>query len=586
MNELEEIKNKIDIVEYVGKYVQLKQSGRNFKGLCPFHSEKTPSFMVSPEKQIWHCFGCNEGGDVISFVEKIEGLTFPEAVKELAAQAGVKLSQNFSERKEPTDKYYAINELACAYYEKALFKPEAKQALDYLKKRGLDDKTIKDFRLGFSPAQGEVVVKELTALGYTKEDLVKAGVANAKNGRVIDQFRNRLMFPITNVQGKTIGFSARVLDDTLPKYINTPETLIYHKSNILFGLDKAKEQARKQDHLVLVEGNMDMIFSYQAGVKNVAASSGTALTESQLDLIKRFTKNIKIAFDVDLAGQNATKRAIELAQDKGFNIKVIEVPEGKDPADLVKNDPDKWIKACKKAKYVVDYIFDSTFSKYDITNILDKKRATKELLGTISRLPDPVEKEHYLQILAQRIGISLQALTDALRKAKSTTNSKTKKTGALTEKVEEKKTKPISLEEHVMSLLFVAPNYADFFFNKLKPEDFVDPRLVSFAKDLNQLSIDRGEIDLEKWLKKQSKENQEYVNVLTLRIEDEFEEINDESLGEEIFSSVLRLRHNVYEEAKKKLIGQLQEAEKSGDKETLKKTMNELQSLIEQERNI
>ncbi len=586
MNELEEIKNKVDIVEYVGKYVQLKQSGRNFKGLCPFHSEKTPSFMVSPEKQIWHCFGCNEGGDVISFTEKVEGLTFPEAVKELAERSGVKLSQNFSVRKEPTDKLYTINELVCGYYEKGFQAVEGKKAMVYLKKRGMEDKTIKEFRLGYSPAQGEIIIKELTALGYSKEDLVKAGVATSKNNRVIDQFRNRLMFPITNVQGKVTGFSARVLDDSLPKYINTPETPIYHKSSTLFGLDKAKEQVRKQDHLILVEGNMDMIFSYQAGVKNVAASSGTALTESQLDLIKRFTKNIKIAFDVDLAGQNATKRAIELAQDKGFNIKVIEVPEGKDPADLVKNDPDKWIKACKKAKYVVDYIFDSTFVRYDISNILDKKRATKELLETISRLPDPVEKEHYLQILAQRIGVSMQALTDALRKAKGAKISQTKKSEIVTKKNEEKKTIPISLEEHAMSLLFVAPNYADFFFNKLRTEDFIEPRLNKFATELRQINSDKGQIDLRKWQKNQAKDDQEYINALTLRIENEFEIINDESLGEEIFSSVLRLRHNNYEKAKKGLIGQLQEAENSKNQEGLKKIMKELQGLIEQERNI
>jgi DNA primase len=584
MNELEEIKNKIDMVEYVGKYVQLKQSGRNFKGLCPFHTEKTPSFMVSPEKQIWHCFGCNEGGDVISFAEKIEGLTFPDAVKELAQRTGVKLPQNFSARKEPTEKLLEINEQICAFYERKLREPEGKRALDYLKKRGLSEKTIKDFRLGFSPAQGEVIVKELTTLGYSKEDLIKAGVANVKNSRVIDQFRNRLMFPITNVQGKVLGFSARVLDDSLPKYINTPETLIYHKSNILFGLDKAKEQTRKQDHIILVEGNMDVIFSYQAGVKNVAAASGTALTEAQLDLIKRFTRNIKISFDVDLAGQNATRRAIELAQDKSFNIKIIEIPEGKDPADLVKSDLKKWINACKKAKYVVDYIFDSTFEKYNLANILDKKRVTRELLATISRLPDPVEKEHYLQILSSRVGVSFRALTDTLRKAGSATP--TRNVGTPTESVEEAKPKPRSLEEHVFSLLLLAPQFADFFFNKLRPTDFIEPRLIRFAEELSKMKEKSGEIDLEKWQKNQSKENQAYIESLILRIEDEFGELNEEKLGEEIFNSVLRLRHNNFSRAKKDLSSQIQDVEKSDDKEKLKKLMTEFQKLVERERNV
>jgi len=584
-NELEEIKNKIDIVEYVGKYVQLKQSGRNFKGLCPFHSEKTPSFMVSPEKQIWHCFGCNEGGDAISFTEKIEGLSFPDAVKELAIKTGVKLSQNFKERKEPTDKYFAINDQACSYYEKLLFEPAGKGAYDYLKKRGLEDGTIRDFRLGFSPAQGDSIVRELTTIGYEKDDLIRAGVANSKNNRVFDQFRNRLMFPITNVQGKVIGFSARVLDDSLPKYINTPETPIYHKSNILFGLDKAKEQARKQDHLILVEGNMDMIFSYQAGVKNVAASSGTALAESQLDLIKRFTKNIKIAFDVDLAGQNATKRAIELAQDKGFNIKVIEVPEGKDPADLVKNDPKKWINACKKAKYVVDYIFDSTFARYDITNILDKKRATKDLLATISRLPDPVEKEHYLQILAQRVGVSLQALIEALSKAKSAKKFSATGRGEKTAKAVESKTKETNLEERVFSLLLVSPQFGNFFFNKLKPEDFIEERLVRFTTELYDIN-EVEELDIKKWLNSQKPDDVEYLNKLVFAIEDEFADATDEIMGEEVFNGVLRLRHLSYEKAKKALNKKIFEAESHLDAKTVKELMLELQLLIDQERNI
>lgn len=586
MNELEEIKNKIDIVEYVGKYVQLKQSGRNFKGLCPFHSEKTPSFMVSPEKQIWHCFGCNDGGDVISFVEKIEGLSFPDAVKELASRAGVTLSQNFSQRKEPTDKFYEINEQVCAFYEKKLHSPEGKKSLDYLKKRGLEDKTIKTFRLGYSPAQGEIIVKELTTLGYAKEDLIKAGVATNKNGRTIDQFRNRLMFPITNVQGKIIGFSARVLDDSLPKYINTPETPIYHKSNVLFGFDKAKEQTRKQDHIIIVEGNMDVIFSYQAGVKNVAASSGTALTEAQLDLIKRFTKNIKLSFDVDMAGQNATKRAIELAWERNFNIKVIEVPEGKDPADLVKSDPKKWVNACKKAKYVVDYIFDSTFEKYNITNILDKKKATKELLETISRLPDPVEKEHYLQLLASQIGVSMQALQDALRKRKNAKNIPTKTVGDLTQKTGETKTKVISLEEHVFSLLLLAPQFADFFFNKLTPADFGETDLLTFAKDLKGLKDSTGDIDVKEWIKTLKIEDQKYVNQLLLRIEDEFADATDENIGEEIFNAVLRLRHQNFSKAKTNMSREINKAERDSNKERLNELMSEFNELIERERNV
>ncbi len=586
MNELDEIKNKIDIVEYIGKYVVLKQSGRNFKGLCPFHSEKTPSFMVSPEKQIWHCFGCNEGGDVLSFAEKIEGMSFTETVKELAQRTGVKLSENFSSRKEPTDKPFEINEQACAYYEKKLYEVEGKKAFDYLVSRGLDKETIKKFRLGYSPAQGEAITKELMTLGYTTDDLYKAGVSTNKSGRTIDQFRNRLMFPIHNVQGKVIGFSARVLDDSLPKYINTPETAIYHKSNVLFGFDKAKEQARKQDHVILVEGNLDVIFSWQARVKNVVASSGTALTEAQLDLIKRFTKNLKLSFDVDMAGQSATKRAIELAQDKGFNIKIIKVPEGKDPADLVKSDPKKWVEACKKAKYVVDYTFDSTFEKYNVTNILDKKRATKELLETISRLPDPVEKEHYLQILAGKVGVSLQALQDALRKNKSINRTIIKAKESLAEKTEEKKSPKLTIEEHVFSLLLLAPHFANFFFNKLTPADFGDSKLLTYAKSIREINDKGQEINIKKWIEKQAQQDQEYINKLQLYIEDEFADISDEKIGEEVFSAVLRLRHQNFSKAKNSLSKKMGEVEKSGDREALNELVREFQELIDRERNV
>jgi DNA primase len=536
--------------------------------------------MVSPDKQIWHCFGCNEGGDAISFTEKIEGLTFGEAVRELAKRTGVKLPSNFSSRKEPTEKLYEINEETCKIFENNLYKEGGKRALSYLADRGLEEKTIKTFRLGFSAANGNDLVKELTILGYEEDDLIKAGVATNRNGRAIDQFRNRLAFPIKDIRGRVIGFSARVLDDSLPKYINTPETSIYHKSNVLFGFDTAKEQSRKQDHVILVEGNMDVIFSYQAGVKNVAAASGTALTEGQLDLIKRVTKNIKIAFDVDLAGQNATRRAIELAQNKGFNVKIISVPEGKDPADLVRVDPKKWVLACKKAKYVVDYIFDSTFQKYDITNILDKKRATKELLEVISRLPDPVEKEHYLQLLSTKVGVRMQALIEALAKHKRPKTKIKEETNVNQSK------QPESLEKHVLSLLLYAPIYAHFFSNKLGVCDFVEEDCQKFAGPLIDEAEKTGKIDLEKWKSNLSREDKVFINTLTLMAEDEFADMSEEAIQEEIFSSVLRLKQTCLLREKKRISREIEKAEKSGEKEKALSLMTEFQSIIELERNI
>lgn len=583
MNELEEIKNKIDIVEYIGKYVPLKQSGRNFKGCCPFHNEKTASFMVSPEKQIFHCFGCGKGGDIFTFTEEIEGVDFVTALNEMAEKAGVKLPERGTAKREPTDKLFEINEQACELYEKELWKPANKKIVTYLLERGMEEKTIKAFRLGFAPQSGNIILSELSALGYKDEDLLKSGIVKDRNGKILDQFFNRITFPIMNAGGRVVGFTARVLDDSLPKYVNTPETAVYHKSQVLFAFDKAKEQIRKQNHVIVVEGQMDAIFSWQAGVKNVVASSGTALTEIQLDLIKRFTKNIKIAFDVDMAGQNATRRAIELAWDREFNIKVITVPEGKDPADLVKSDPKKWVEACRKAKYVVDYIFDSTFEKYNITNIVDKKQATRELLVIIKRLPDPVERDHYLNLLATRVGVSVAALEAALAKVKSVTPMRTKSTEANETKA---KATRLTREEYTLSILLLAPKYTDFFFNKLSLEDFREEKSMGLVQSIQKYLEKNEEFVVPDWLKGLKLEDANYANKLHLLAEDAFPDASEDTLSEEIFNAVLRLKHENIEQRKKTLGDKMASAERGSDPKMMLELMGELRQLIEQERNI
>ena len=583
MTELEEIKNKIDIVEYIGKYVPLKQSGRNFKGCCPFHNEKTASFMVSPEKQIFHCFGCGKGGDIFTFTEEIEGIDFPTALREMAEKAGVKLPDFSKIKKEPTDKLFEINDQSCELYEKELWKPTNKKILDYLLKRGMEEKTIKTFRLGYAPVSGDIIVKELTALGYSTEDLIKTGVAKERNGKVLDQFFNRITFPIMNAGGRVVGFTARVLDDSLPKYVNTPETPIYHKSQVLFGFDKAKEQIRKQDHVIVVEGQMDAIFSYQAGVKNVVATSGTALTETQLDLIKRFTKNIKMSFDVDMAGQNATRRAIELAWEREFNIKVISVPEGKDPADLVKSDPKKWVEACRKAKYVVDYIFDSTFEKYNITNILDKKQATRELLVTIKKLPDPVERDHYLNLLATRVGVSVTALEAALAKVKSVVPKERK---AVDQSAAADKPAAQTREEYTLSMLLIGPKYSEFFFNKLDLNDFQQENVRKLVVSIQKYCDENDSFDVKSWMKMLEPGDSNHVKELQLFAENTYADASDEVLGEEVFYAVTRLKREVIESEKKALSNKMASADRGNDKKLLGELMIDLQKLIEQERNI
>jgi DNA primase len=583
LNELEEIKQKIDIVEYIGKYVPLKQSGRNFKGSCPFHNEKTASFMVSPEKQIFHCFGCGKGGDIFSFTQEIEGVDFPTAMREMAEKAGVKLPDRGGVRREPTDKLFEINDQASELYEKELWSASGKKIVKYLTDRGMTEETIRTFRLGFAPQSGDIVLKELGTIGYATEDLLKSGIVKERNGRTMDQFFNRITFPIMNAGGRVVGFTARVLDDSLPKYVNTPETAIYHKSQVLYGFDKAKEQIRKQDHVIVVEGQMDAIFSYQAGVKNVVASSGTALTEIQLDLIKRFTKNIKLSFDIDMAGQNATRRAIELAWERDFNIKVITVPEGKDPADLVKSDPKKWVEACKKAKYVVDYIFDSTFEKYNITNILDKKQATRELLVTIKKLPDPVEREHYLNLLATRIGVSVAALEAALAKVKSAPVRESKSQDPAEGKV---KSLALTREEYTLSILLLSPKYTEFFFNKLDLDDFREEKVKSIVSSIASYVELHESLVISKWQKTLEPELSNFASKLQLLAEDAFAEADEEVISEEIFNAVIRLKHETIERDKKELGNKMSVAEHNGDAKEMRALMIELQKIIEKERNL
>ena len=583
MNELEEIKNKVDIVEYIGKYVPLKQSGRNFKGCCPFHNEKTASFMVSPEKQIFHCFGCGKGGDIFTFTEEIEGVDFVTALREMAEKAGVKLPDRGGVRKEPTDRLFEINEQVCDLYEKELWKDANKKIVKYLLDRGMEEKTIKTFRLGFAPQNGDLIVKELGVIGYLDEDLLKSGIAKERNSKILDQFFNRITFPIMNAGGRVVGFTARVLDDSLPKYVNTPETPIYHKSSVLFGFDKAKEQIRKQNHVIIVEGQMDAIFSYQAGVKNVVASSGTALTEAHLDLIKRFTKNIKMAFDVDMAGQNATRRAIELAWEREFNIKVISVPEGKDPADLVKSDPKKWVEACRKAKYVVDYIFDSTFEKYNTTNILDKKQATKELLVMIKKLPDPVERDHYLNLLATRVGVSAAALEAALAKVKSVVPKESKPTD---QSAVGSQAPAQTREEYTLSMLLLTPKYYEFFFNKLEPVDFTDERLRGLVEGILKYTEKNEDLQVQPWIKTLDTKDSNYVSQLQMMTENEFADASEETLNEELFYAVSRLKRECIEREKKVLGDKMAAADRSADSKLMRELMSELQQIIEKERNL
>lgn len=583
MNEIEEIKNRVDILEIVGGYVDLKKAGRNYKGLCPFHAEKTPSFMVSPEKQIWRCFGaCNEGGDAFSFLQKVEGLSFGEAIQKLAEKTGVKLERKSYEKDESKRVLFSANRIATDFYKELLGEKEGEVAKKYLiQKRSLSEKTISDFELGFAPRSKKNLIKELEKHNIKENESQRAGLAKEKNGIFLDFFWNRLMFPIKDSGGQTIAFSARVLDDSLPKYINTPETDIYSKSNSLYGLDLAKESIRKLDYAILVEGMMDVVASHQAGVKNVVAPGGTALTESQLRLIQRFTKNIKLAFDIDFAGSEATRRAIEIAWQMGFNIKVITIPEGKDPGDIAITKTAVWKKAIKDAKYVVDYLFDESLKKFNKKDAIGRRYIAKELLPVIKRIPDAIEKDTYIKRLANELLVDEESIQKAL---KNISLPKEKREKA--EKTKTIKNHQSELEKNTIGLLALLPNYLDFAETILEKEDFTDGKVGIFYEKMVKYYEKNKDFSESKFLASLKKGDGEVFKHYILYAETNFSDLDEEKRAEEIYFGAKRIKKNSLAQKKELLTKKIKEFEESNDHKGAEKALKELNAVHLEERRI
>ncbi len=462
MDQLEEIKRKIDIVELINSYVPLKKTGRNFKALCPFHSEKTPSFVVSPERQIWHCFGaCNEGGDIFGFLMKIENLDFGEAVRELAKKAGVKLTRyQPSEDEKSKQLLYEINHLAAEYYHFLLLNhPSGKKALGYILGRGIKKDSLVLFKIGFAPDAWRSLQDYLVGKkGYKVQDLERVGlVIKTQKGDFYDRFRGRLMFPLKDYHSNVRGFAGRLLDPQAKeaKYVNTPETFIYHKSELLFGLSEAKEEIKKKDQAVLVEGELDMISSYQAGVKNVLAIKGTALGEAQVKLISRFTQNIVFALDQDLAGDQAARRGIEIAEAGGMMIRVVESKEGKDPDEIAQKKPALWKELVQKAVPVYDYLLDSAFERFDSQTIEGKRKISGEFILVLAKISNEIVRDHYVRQLADRLQVGEEAILKEIEKTKaSQRESGVGQAIFVKPTVGKEKVRREVLEEYLLSLAF------------------------------------------------------------------------------------------------------------------------------------
>ncbi|MDE1944554.1 MAG: DNA primase [Patescibacteria group bacterium] len=410
------IKDRLSIVEIISPYVKLKRAGRSMVGLCPFHKEKTGSFHVSPERGTWHCFGCGLGGDGFSFIEKIEGVDFKGALKILAEKAGVPIEYVGKEDVSKKDRLRAATARASEWYAGSL---KGSPAHDYAKKRGLSEETIKDWRLGYAPDAWRALLEVLTAEGFTTAELLAAGLikeADGKPGTYYDRFRNRLMFPIRDAAGRVVGFTGRALAaDEQAKYLNSPETDLYHKSELLFGMDRAKDAIRTRGFTMLVEGQMDVLHAHQAGFENAVALSGTALTLQHLALMKRFSENLMLVLDADSAGLSATARSAALALSAGLRVKAARLPEGKDPADLISEDQKEFSRRVAAAKPVVEFfLLELAERERDPHRLL--RLAESIVLPLINATPSPMEREHFVQIAARSLGLSGESVRESMKR--------------------------------------------------------------------------------------------------------------------------------------------------------------------------
>ena len=503
MSAIDEVKQKVDIVDIIGQYTTLTKAGRTFRGLCPFHSEKHPSFFVYPEQQSWHCFGaCGTGGDAFSFIMKKQGIDFGEALRFLAERVGVTIPSRLGvdSRKDEKERLYQANEAATQYFHNLLLNsPAAEKTRNYLAGRGVLPKTITDFQLGFSLNSWEALKQYLTERGFTEGELLEAGLlAATDSGKTHDRFRLRLLFPISDARGRTIGFGARVLDDSLPKYINSPQTPLFDKSSNLYGLHLAVQAIRQQDIAVVVEGYMDVIIAHQYGLNNVIAAMGTAITEKQVSTIKRLTRNMLLALDADDAGEEAMLRCVSYENTLGAEVKVIILPPGKDPDDVIREDAQSWQHLADNALPVIDYTLKIVTSKLDLTTARDKSAAVERLLPIVAQLADSIRQDHYLNQLSRLSGVTYSRLETALSRLKTTHQSKEPKPAPV---IPVRHLLASPLEEYCLTLLLQHPELKNRS-ERLLPEYFessANRTIFTAWQAAEDISSLRAQLDTAMW---------------------------------------------------------------------------------------
>jgi len=599
MNEIEQIKEKIDIADLIAEYTQLKPSGTQLKACCPFHHEKTASFMVSRERQRYHCFGCGEDGDIFTFIQKIEGMEFIESLKHLAQKAGVVLEQKKDDfNKSEKIRIKEINLEAARFYHNFLLKMESsKVAMEYLQKRGLKMETITLWQIGFISEQWDLLTRYLLKKGFSIDDLVKSGLtikrenANARTMQgFYDRFRGRIMFPIRNEHGDVVGFTGRVLVETEKsggKYVNTPQTPVYDKSRVVFGLYNAKKEIRENDLIVLTEGQMDVIGTSQAGMKNVVASSGTALTEEHIRLLKRYSTNIAMAFDMDDAGIKAAKRGIEIALAEGMNVHIIRIPDGagKDPDECVQKNPDVWFEAVGNADDVMVWILEMALRKRDMKYPKDKQAVVDDVLPYILKIPYAVERDHWMKELASRVGVDTSVLREDIKRFEKKdvfTHVQEKNEPKLVKKQE--KTRYDLLIERFFECLFQFPHILEGRWALLGRIDLAlsTSRYSSLYKAIKAQYNNNNKFDVEVFRHEIANSEQlaKFTEVLLMKAELDFATYTDEMVNKELGNLVEQIREEWKGKRRRELEQELGVAEKQNDTVRLQELLEELRIIM------
>ena len=581
MDAVEDIKSRLSVEDVVGEYVELKRAGRNFKGLSPFNAERSPSFMVSPEKQIWHDFSSGRGGNMFSFVMEMEGVDFRGALEILARKAGIDLGlyqKGDGKARQQKDKAYEALELATKYYQQSLLKNQ--EAFDYVvKKRKFNKQTVTDFRLGYAPNNGMAIMDFLKKRGFDEDAIKLAGLSAQRYRGPSDMFRGRVMIPLADAQGAPIGFTARILadDPDAPKYINTPQTVLYDKSRHVFGLHLAKDAIRRAGFVVVVEGNLDVIASHQAGFTNVVATAGTALTPQHLKALQRFTDDIRLSFDQDRAGIAAAERAISVAQGVGVQLSIITVTEGKDPDELIQKDPALWDKAIHNPQYALDWLIERYSHVYDITTAHGKRSFSDVLLQTIARLEDSVEQDHYLLKLAEMTEVSEAAMRSKLKSLKGESTSPLKR--SKTHTVEHVGNDPYMYEDQLLSLLVAYPITRRLLETETQRLVFNSPerqRVYEYVEANPHTSLsDEIPEDL--------KDVEDYVKILLFKAEELYNSFDANERLRELRDLIHKLTRKYQKEQKQELTEAIRAAESIGDEALVADLLDQFNNLLKKE---